>query len=86
MHDAYINILAFMDQGGNVLWWIALVTFLMWSMIFERIWYFQTEHKSSSGTPPSVGRAAASAAPGVPTRSGKASSPRRQTGSPAACR
>lgn len=45
MHDAYINILEFMDQGGNVLWAIAFVTFLMWTMIFERFWYFQTEHK-----------------------------------------
>ncbi len=46
MHDAYVNLLAFMDQGGNVLYWIALVTFLMWSMIFERMWYFQSEHKT----------------------------------------
>lgn len=45
MYDAYINILEFMDQGGDVLWLIAFVTFLMWSMIFERFWYFQTEHK-----------------------------------------
>jgi biopolymer transport protein ExbB len=45
MHDAYINIVRFMEQGGDVLWLIAGVTFLMWSMIFERFWYFQTEHK-----------------------------------------
>jgi biopolymer transport protein ExbB len=45
MYEAYINLLSFMDQGGNVLWLIAGVTFLMWSMIFERFWYFQTEHK-----------------------------------------
>lgn len=45
MYDAYINILQFMEQGGDVLWLIAAVTFLMWSMIFERFWYFQTEHR-----------------------------------------
>jgi biopolymer transport protein ExbB len=45
MQDAYINIVRFMEQGGDVLWLIAGVTFLMWSMIFERFWYFQSEHK-----------------------------------------
>jgi biopolymer transport protein ExbB len=45
LHDAYINIMAFMDQGGNVLWLIAALTFLMWTLIFERLWYFQSEHK-----------------------------------------
>lgn len=45
-HDAYINIVSFMEQGGNVLWFIAALTFLMWAMIFERIAYFQSEHKS----------------------------------------
>ncbi|MFU8816160.1 MAG: MotA/TolQ/ExbB proton channel family protein [Pseudomonadales bacterium] len=28
-----------------MLWLIAAVTFLMWTLIFERFWYFQTEHK-----------------------------------------
>lgn len=46
MYDAYINILEFMDQGGDVLWLIAAITFLMWTLIFERFWYFQTEHKN----------------------------------------
>jgi biopolymer transport protein ExbB len=46
LHDAYINFLSFMEQGGDVLWAIAAVTFLMWAMIFERFWYFQTEHKT----------------------------------------
>ena len=31
----------FMDQGGQVLWLIALVTFLMWMFVFERIIYFR---------------------------------------------
>lgn len=38
--DALSAIKAFMDQGGNVLWMIAALTFVMWSLIFERIWYF----------------------------------------------
>ena len=31
----------FMDQGGDVLWLIAIVTFLMWMFVFERIIYFR---------------------------------------------
>lgn len=46
MHDAYINIITFMEQGGDVLWLIAAITFLMWTLIFERFWYFQSEHKN----------------------------------------
>jgi biopolymer transport protein ExbB len=34
------SILAFMDKGGNVLWLIAILVFVMWTLIFERIWYF----------------------------------------------
>ncbi|EED36782.1 lipid A export ATP-binding/permease protein MsbA [Luminiphilus syltensis NOR5-1B] len=33
-------IFAFMDKGGNVLWLIALLVFFMWTLIFERFWYF----------------------------------------------
>jgi len=45
-HDAYINIISFMEQGGNVLWAIAALTLLMWAMIFERFGYFYAEHKN----------------------------------------
>ena len=45
-HDAYINIISFMEQGGNVLWLIAALTFFMWTMIFERFSYFQSEHRN----------------------------------------
>ncbi len=34
-------LLGFMDKGGDVLWLIAGLLFLMWMLIFERIWYFQ---------------------------------------------
>ena len=46
MYDAYIAIMEFMDQGGDVLWLIAAITFLMWTLIFERFWYFRTEHRN----------------------------------------
>jgi biopolymer transport protein ExbB len=46
MHDAYLNVIQFMEMCGNVLWLIAAITFLMWTLIFERFWYFRTEHKA----------------------------------------
>jgi len=42
----------FMDAGGNVLWIIAFVTFVMWTIAFERLWYF----KSASGLKGDVAR------------------------------
>jgi biopolymer transport protein ExbB len=32
---------AFMERGGSVLLWIAAVTFLMWTLMVERLWYFR---------------------------------------------
>ena len=34
-------LLGFMDKGGNVLWLIAALLFVMWTLIFERVWYLQ---------------------------------------------
>ncbi|MAT92588.1 MAG: biopolymer transporter ExbB [Halioglobus sp.] len=34
-------LLAFMDKGGDVLWLIAVLLFVMWALIFERVWYLQ---------------------------------------------
>lgn len=45
LHDIYIAIIAFMEQGGNVLWYIAALTFVMWTLIVERTWYFVVDHK-----------------------------------------
>ena len=36
------QILQFMDAGGEVLYLIALLTFMMWTLVFERFWYFYT--------------------------------------------
>lgn len=30
-----------MESGGNVLWLIAAITFFMWTLVFERFWYFK---------------------------------------------
>ena len=38
--DSLEAIKAFMDAGGWVLWSIAALTFVMWTLIFERMWYF----------------------------------------------
>jgi biopolymer transport protein ExbB len=38
-----------MEAGGDVLWLIAVATFTMWLLIFERILYIQTDHKRDVG-------------------------------------
>ena len=40
LYDAPDIIRRFMESGGDVLWLIALLTFVMWSLVFERFWYF----------------------------------------------
>jgi biopolymer transport protein ExbB len=40
MGGIFEAVLAFMDKGGNVLWLIAILVFVMWTLIFERLWYF----------------------------------------------
>ena len=35
----------FVEQGGNVLLVIAFVTAVMWTLIYERFWYFRTQHR-----------------------------------------
>jgi biopolymer transport protein ExbB len=34
------RVLSFFDQGGNILWAILGVSMLMWTLIFERYWFF----------------------------------------------
>jgi biopolymer transport protein ExbB len=45
-YDAYLAIVQFIELGGDVLYLIAALTFLMWTLIFERVWYFRAEHKN----------------------------------------
>jgi biopolymer transport protein ExbB len=35
----------FVERGGNVLFVIAFVTAVMWTLIYERFWYFRTRHR-----------------------------------------
>jgi biopolymer transport protein ExbB len=50
MEFIVVAIRTFMEAGGNVLWYIAAATFIMWALIFERIWFINTEHKTDVGT------------------------------------
>jgi biopolymer transport protein ExbB len=43
-YDALASIRSFLDLGGNVLYAIMAVLFLMWTFILERIWYFYRVH------------------------------------------
>jgi biopolymer transport protein ExbB len=42
--DTFDAILGFMNQGGEVLWVIAGLLLLMWSLVFERVWYLHSSH------------------------------------------
>jgi biopolymer transport protein ExbB len=41
-------LLAFMEQGGEVLWLIAALLFVMWTLIFERVWYLMFAWKQDA--------------------------------------
>jgi biopolymer transport protein ExbB len=43
-YDAIASIRGFMDLGGDVLYGIMLVLFMMWTLILERLWYFYRIH------------------------------------------
>jgi len=43
--EAVGSVRDFVEQGGNVLLVIAFVTAVMWSLIYERFWYFRTQHR-----------------------------------------
>lgn len=45
----FIAIRSFMEAGGDVLYLIAIATFFMWALIFERVWYINTDHKQDVG-------------------------------------
>lgn len=42
LNDVLDFIFRFMEQGGPVLWFIAALTFALWTLVFERFWYFKT--------------------------------------------
>ncbi len=49
MEAIFIAIRTFLEMGGNVLYLIAIATFLMWAIIFERWWFIHTEHQQDVG-------------------------------------
>lgn len=42
--DGMEAIADFMARGGSVLWVIAILLLVMWSLIFERVWYLHSAH------------------------------------------
>lgn len=44
--QAFEAVTIFMDRGGPILYWLLLVTFLMWVLIIERLWYIKAVFKS----------------------------------------
>lgn len=45
LSQAFDAIRAFMERGGDVLFLILAVTFIMWVLIVERIWFFALEYR-----------------------------------------
>ena len=43
-YDAIGSIRGFLELGGDVLYGIMFVLFLMWTFILERLWYFYRVH------------------------------------------
>ena len=43
-YEAVGSIRDFMELGGDVLWAIMFILFLMWTFILERLWYFYRVH------------------------------------------
>lgn len=37
--EVWERVLAFMDAGGDVLWAVAFILFIMWALIIDRYWY-----------------------------------------------
>ena len=41
LYEHFEGVRAFLQSGGMVLYMIAILTFWMWTLVFERIWYFR---------------------------------------------
>ena len=48
--DMLDAISTFMTRGGPVLWVIAGLLLIKWSLVFERVWYLNTTHKQNVKT------------------------------------
>ena len=49
LDSAYEAVSRFMEMGGPVLYAIAVLLFLMWTLIFERLWYFKAGWRTDVG-------------------------------------
>ena len=49
LDSAYEAVARFMDMGGDVLWLIAGLLFVMWMLIFERAYYFYAGWRTDAG-------------------------------------
>jgi len=49
-YEALGSIRDFMELGGDVLWGIMFVLFLMWTFILERVWYIYKVHPARKKT------------------------------------
>ena len=51
MYFAFLDMIdsvnGFMLRGGPVLWIIAWLLLVKWSLVFERVWYLNTTHKAN---------------------------------------
>lgn len=47
LFDSVEAISEFMERGGDVLWLVALLLFVKWTLLFERAWFLKTVHKKS---------------------------------------
>jgi biopolymer transport protein ExbB len=45
MDNIMIAVRTYMEAGGDVLWLIAVATFVMWMVIFERVMFIYTQHR-----------------------------------------
>ena len=45
MQQIWYDVLGFIDKGGDVLYILAVVAMIMWTLILERLWYLFTDHK-----------------------------------------
>jgi len=50
LYEAIGAIRDFIELGGDVLWAIMFVLFLMWTFILERLWYFYRVHPARKAT------------------------------------
>jgi hypothetical protein len=48
--DGYDAVLGFMDRGGGLLWVIATLLLVKFSLVFERVWYLHSAHAKKGQT------------------------------------